>query len=58
VTKAARGLAAPLPGGASSGLAPLADEGAPPSAHMHAAAEYRRHVSRLLTPRALNKAGG
>jgi carbon-monoxide dehydrogenase medium subunit len=38
--------------------AALADEGTSPSADMHADAEYRRHLARLLTRRALQQAGG
>ena len=34
----------------------LADEGTSPSSDMHADAEYRRHLARLLTRRALEKA--
>ncbi|HLM03730.1 MAG TPA: hypothetical protein VK402_00925 [Blastococcus sp.] len=36
--------------------AELADQGLEPSADMHADAEYRRHLARLLTRRALTKA--
>ena len=36
--------------------AALADEGTSPSADMHADQEYRRHLARLLTRRALEKA--
>ena len=36
----------------------LADEGTSPSSDMHADAEYRRHLARLLTRRALEKAVG
>jgi aerobic carbon-monoxide dehydrogenase medium subunit len=38
--------------------AALADEGTSPSADMHADQEYRRHLARLLTRRALEKAAG
>jgi carbon-monoxide dehydrogenase medium subunit len=38
--------------------AQLADEGTTPGADMHADAEYRRHLARLLTRRALEKAAG
>jgi carbon-monoxide dehydrogenase medium subunit len=38
--------------------AALADEGTSPSADMHADQEYRRHLARLLTRRALEKASG
>jgi carbon-monoxide dehydrogenase medium subunit len=38
--------------------AELADEGTSPSADMHADAEYRRHLARLFTRLALDKAGG
>ncbi|RFU23236.1 FAD binding domain-containing protein [Geodermatophilus marinus] len=36
----------------------LADEGTSPSSDMHADPEYRRHLARLLTRRALEKASG
>jgi carbon-monoxide dehydrogenase medium subunit len=36
--------------------AALADQGLEPSTDMHADAEYRRHLARLLTRRALEKA--
>jgi carbon-monoxide dehydrogenase medium subunit len=38
--------------------AELADAGTSPSADMHADAEYRRHLARVLTRRALHRAGG
>jgi aerobic carbon-monoxide dehydrogenase medium subunit len=38
--------------------AALADEGTSPVADMHADQEYRRHLARLLTRRALEKAAG
>ncbi|MGY1590448.1 FAD binding domain-containing protein [Geodermatophilus sp. SYSU D00708] len=38
--------------------AALADEGTSPGADMHADQEYRRHLARLLTRRALEKAAG
>ena len=38
--------------------AALADEGTSPSADMHADQEYRRHLARLLTRRALERASG
>jgi carbon-monoxide dehydrogenase medium subunit len=38
--------------------AALADQGLEPSADMHADAEYRRHLARLLTRRALETAAG
>ncbi|MDP9430306.1 MAG: xanthine dehydrogenase family protein subunit M [Actinomycetota bacterium] len=38
--------------------AALADQGTTPSADMHADQEYRRHLARLLTRRALEKASG
>ena len=38
--------------------AALADEGTTPSSDMHADAEYRRHLARLLTRRALERAAG
>jgi aerobic carbon-monoxide dehydrogenase medium subunit len=38
--------------------AALADEGTSPSADMHADQEYRRHLARLLTRRALERAAG
>jgi carbon-monoxide dehydrogenase medium subunit len=38
--------------------AALADEGTSPSSDMHADAEYRRHLARLLTRRALETAAG
>jgi carbon-monoxide dehydrogenase medium subunit len=38
--------------------AALADQGTSPSADMHADQEYRRHLARLLTRRALEKASG
>jgi aerobic carbon-monoxide dehydrogenase medium subunit len=38
--------------------AALADEGTSPSSDMHADEEYRRHLARLLTRRALEKAAG
>ena len=38
--------------------AALADEGTSPSSDMHADAEYRRHLARLLTRRALQTAAG
>jgi aerobic carbon-monoxide dehydrogenase medium subunit len=45
--------------GASIGeAAALADEGTSPSSDMHADPEYRRHLTRLLTRRALEKAAG
>ncbi|OMQ15691.1 hypothetical protein A7K94_0207720, partial [Modestobacter sp. VKM Ac-2676] len=36
--------------------AELADQGLSPSADMHADADYRRHLARLLTRRALEQA--
>ncbi|WP_448626672.1 FAD binding domain-containing protein [Geodermatophilus sp. URMC 64] len=46
-----------LAGGASiADAAALADQGLEPSSDMHADAEYRRHLARLLTRRALEKA--
>jgi carbon-monoxide dehydrogenase medium subunit len=46
-----------LAGGASiADAAALADQGLEPSTDMHADAEYRRHLARLLTRRALEKA--
>jgi carbon-monoxide dehydrogenase medium subunit len=46
-----------LAGGASiAEAAALADEGTSPSADMHADGEYRRHLARLLTRRALERA--
>lgn len=48
-----------LAGGASiSEASPLADQGTTPGVDMHADAEYRRHLARLLTRRALEKAAG
>jgi carbon-monoxide dehydrogenase medium subunit len=38
--------------------AELADQGTSPGADMHADQEYRRHLARLLTRRALEKAAG
>jgi carbon-monoxide dehydrogenase medium subunit len=38
--------------------AALADQGTSPTADMHADQEYRRHLARLLTRRALEKAAG
>jgi aerobic carbon-monoxide dehydrogenase medium subunit len=38
--------------------AALADQGASPTSDMHADQEYRRHLARLLTRRALEKAAG
>jgi aerobic carbon-monoxide dehydrogenase medium subunit len=38
--------------------AELADQGTSPGADMHADADYRRHLARLLTRRALEKAAG
>jgi carbon-monoxide dehydrogenase medium subunit len=43
-------------GASIADAAALADEGTSPSADMHADAEYRRHLSRLLTRRALERA--
>ncbi|WNV75102.1 xanthine dehydrogenase family protein subunit M [Geodermatophilus sp. DSM 44513] len=46
-----------LAGGASiAEAAALADQGTSPTADMHADQEYRRHLARLLTRRALEKA--
>ena len=39
-------------------IAELADQGLEPSADIHADAEYRGHLTRLLTRRALMKAAG
>ena len=48
-----------LAGGASvSEASQLADQGTTPGADMHADADYRRHLARLLTRRALEKAAG
>ncbi|MBB3677911.1 FAD binding domain-containing protein [Modestobacter versicolor] len=48
---------AALAGGASiADAAALADEGTSPNSDMHADADYRRHLARLLTRRALEKA--
>ena len=48
-----------LAGGASiADAAALADQGLEPSTDMHADAEYRRHLARLLTRRALETAAG
>jgi carbon-monoxide dehydrogenase medium subunit len=48
-----------LAGGASiEEAAALADQGTSPGADMHADQEYRRHLARLLTRRALEKASG
>lgn len=48
-----------LAGGASiEEAAALADRGTEPTADMHASQEYRRHLARLLTGRALNGARG
>jgi len=52
-TEAALGAGAPV-----AEAAALADEGTTPSADMHADAEYRRHLARLLTGRALRRAAG
>jgi len=38
--------------------AALADQGTSPTSDMHADQEYRRHLARLLTRRALEKAAG
>ena len=48
-----------LAGGASiEEAAALADQGTSPGADMHADQDYRRHLARLLTRRALEKAAG
>ena len=48
-----------LAGGASiAEAAALADQGTFPTSDMHADQEYRRHLARLLTRRALEKAAG
>ncbi|SDY54291.1 carbon-monoxide dehydrogenase medium subunit [Modestobacter sp. DSM 44400] len=48
-----------LAGGASiAEAAELADQGTSPGADMHADADYRRHLARLLTRRALETAAG
>ena len=48
-----------LAGGASiAEAAALADQGTSPTSDMHADQEYRRHLARLLTRRALEKAAG
>jgi carbon-monoxide dehydrogenase medium subunit len=43
-------------GSSIADAAALADDGTSPSADMHADAEYRRHLARLLTRRALQTA--
>jgi carbon-monoxide dehydrogenase medium subunit len=53
----ARATEEALAGGASiAEAAALADEGTAPVADMHADEEYRRHLARLLTRRALEQA--
>ena len=50
---------AALAAGASiADAAALADEGTEPGADMHAEPDYRRHLARLLTRRALTTAAG
>ena len=50
---------AALAGGASAAdAAAVADEGTSPTADMHASVDYRRHLARLLTRRALQGATG
>lgn len=45
-------------GGSIEAAAALADEGTEPTADMHADGDYRRHLARLLTARALATAAG
>ncbi len=58
VVRAAATEAALARGESLAEAAQLADEGTTPGADMHADTEYRRHLARLLTRRALEKAAG
>jgi len=44
-------------GAAAADAAARADEGLEPSSDLNASAEYRRHLARVLTRRALQEAG-
>jgi carbon-monoxide dehydrogenase medium subunit len=58
VVRAAATEAALARGASIAEAAELADEGTSPVADMHADEDYRRHLARLLTRRALEKAAG
>jgi carbon-monoxide dehydrogenase medium subunit len=55
--RAAAAEAAIRAGEGREAAAALADEGTEPSADLSASSEYRRHLARVLTARALAKAG-
>jgi aerobic carbon-monoxide dehydrogenase medium subunit len=48
----------PVSGGSIAAAAEHAADGANPSSDLHAAADYRRHLARVLTRRAVVAAAG